>query len=242
MTRFEKIAGARPEHPIAFGAAVARLGPVSIIGPAEIGVAAVSFEIDAASVGAEPLALPVGVVDMSLPAPSESLGFAEGYAVGYETPHAPDATDYRTARTLAEGQREPGFVGNYIKGVIAGSAERHPTPRRVILKSPYGSPDPALVERNVAYARAAMRDSLLRGEAPIASHLLYTQPGVLDDQVPDERARGIEAGLAWGEVAEATVAYVDLGITSGMRKGIDRARAEGRLVEFRNLSGWGVKT
>ena len=35
------------------------------------------------------------------------------------------------------------------------------------------------------YARACLRDSLLRGEAPIASHLLYTQPvASLDDSDP----------------------------------------------------------
>ena len=55
--------------------------------------------------------------------------------------------------------------------------------RRVILESPYAGS----VEENVAYARAAVRDSLLRGESPIASHLLYTQPGILRDGVPDER-------------------------------------------------------
>ena len=43
----------------------------------------------------------------------------------------------------------------------------------MILESPYAG----RVEENVAYARAAVRDSLLRGEAPIASHLLYTSRG-----------------------------------------------------------------
>ena len=43
-----------------------------------------------------------------------------------------------------------------------------------------------------------LRDSLLRGEGPITSHLLYTQPGVLDDQIPEERQMGIDAGLASG--------------------------------------------
>ncbi len=47
----------------------------------------------------------------------------------------------------------------------------------VILESPYGG-TPEEVERNVKYARACLRDCLLRGEAPFASHLLYTQPGV----------------------------------------------------------------
>ena len=50
---------------------------------------------------------------------------------------------------------------------------------------------------------------------PIASHLLYTQPGILKDGVPDERQLGIEAGLAWRFVAEATVVYQDLGIRPG---------------------------
>jgi hypothetical protein len=101
--------------------------------------------------------------------------------------------------------------------------------RRVILESRYNGD----VERNVAYAKRAMRDSLERGEAPIASHLLYTQ--VLDDSVPTDRALGIIAGLAWGTVAEATVVYADLGISSGMQHGIDHANGHGRPVEYRWL-------
>ena len=55
--------------------------------------------------------------------------------------------------------------------------------RRVILESPYNGG----TDGNVTYARACFRDSLLRGEALIASHLLYTQPGVLRDNVAGER-------------------------------------------------------
>ncbi len=69
----------------------------------------------------------------------------------------------------------------------------------------------------------------------MASHLLYTQPDVLDDYKPEERQLGIEAGLAWGRHAEATVVYVDLGISAGMQLGIDRAQREGRVVEMRTL-------
>jgi hypothetical protein len=103
--------------------------------------------------------------------------------------------------------------------------------RLVILESPYAGD----VERNVRYARACLRDSLLRGEAPIASHLLYTQPGVLDDAVPAERQRGIDAGLAWGRVAEATVVYRDLGVSRGMQYGIDAAQRAGRPIFFRTI-------
>ena len=46
---------------------------------------------------------------------------------------------------------------------------------RVILESPYAGD----IERNIDYARKCLRHSLLLGESPIASHLLYTQIGVL---------------------------------------------------------------
>ncbi len=103
--------------------------------------------------------------------------------------------------------------------------------RKVIIESPFKGD----VDANIKYARAALRDSLLRGEAPIASHLLYTQDGVLDDEDPTERAHGIDAGLSWGSVAEATVVYIDRGMSSGMRYGVERAEAEGRPVEYRRL-------
>ena len=104
----------------------------------------------------------------------------------------------------------------------------------VIIESPFAGD----VERNLAYARAAMRDCLMRGEAPFASHCLYTQSGVLDDQLAVERVIGIQAGLAWGAMADRTVVYSDLGISNGMREGILRAEREGRPVVFRSLPEW----
>jgi hypothetical protein len=101
--------------------------------------------------------------------------------------------------------------------------------RLVIIESPYAGD----VEENVAYARKAVRDSLLRGEAPIASHLLYTQDGVLDDNVPVERQQGIDAGLAWRKVAEASVVYADRGISRGMEYGIEKAKSAGIPIEVR---------
>lgn len=102
---------------------------------------------------------------------------------------------------------------------------------RVILESPYAGD----VEENVKYARSCIRDSLSRGEAPIASHLLYTQPGILDDNVPEERQWGIDAGLAWGKGADKTVVYTDRGISRGMQYGIAAAEKDGRPVEFRSI-------
>jgi hypothetical protein len=104
--------------------------------------------------------------------------------------------------------------------------------RLVILESPYAGD----IEANVTYARACVRDALSRGEAPIASHLLYTQPGILRDEDPAERQWGIDAGLAWRRVAEASVVYTDRGISAGMEYGIALARAAGKPVEFRSLA------
>lgn len=102
----------------------------------------------------------------------------------------------------------------------------------VILESPYAGN----VDQNVEYARKCVRDSLSRGEAPIASHLLYTQPTILDDDIPEERQWGIDAGLAWKAVATKSVVYTDLGITSGMRYGIKAAEDRGIVVEMRTIN------
>lgn len=105
--------------------------------------------------------------------------------------------------------------------------------RRVIIESPYRDASPEQQKRNVEYARVCALDSLNRGEAPFLSHLLYTQ--MLDDSKQEERELGIEAGLAWGKVAEATIVYTDFGISSGMMYGIEAAQKAGRPVEYRSL-------
>ena len=105
--------------------------------------------------------------------------------------------------------------------------------KRVIVESPYAGN----VERNIEYARACFRDCLLRGESPFASHLLYTQPGILDDKISSERDLGIAAGFAWRNVSHVTVVYTDLGVSSGMQFGIDHAKRNGLAIVFRSLGG-----
>lgn len=106
--------------------------------------------------------------------------------------------------------------------------------RRVILESPYSGD----VDRNLKYLRAAMRDCIQRGEAPYASHGLYTQPGVLNDDDPAQRMLGIEAGFCWRTSADATVCYIDLGISQGMEDGIKDAIKKGQQIELRLVKGW----
>lgn len=100
----------------------------------------------------------------------------------------------------------------------------------IILESPYAGD----VEKNTEYARKCMRDAILNhNEAPMVSHLLYTQ--CLDDLNPIERQIGIDAGLSFKSVINKTVVYTDLGISKGMKYGIDDAIKNGREVEYRKL-------
>lgn len=107
--------------------------------------------------------------------------------------------------------------------------------RLVILESPFAGENEVIRTRNLWYARACVRHSLMLGEAPIASHLLYTQSGILNDDDPAERKMGIDAGLAWRRVAEASVVYEDYGISGGMAYGIALASERGIPVEYRRL-------
>ena len=105
--------------------------------------------------------------------------------------------------------------------------------RRVILESPYAGD----VSRNVAYAYRCLRDCISRGEAPIASHLLYRH--VLDDNDEFERVLGIRAGLAWLKVANAMVVYTDYGISRGMHDAVQAAKKADITIEQRMIGANG---
>lgn len=109
--------------------------------------------------------------------------------------------------------------------------------RRVIVESPFGNTDPSVVEENILYARKAVRDCVLNDEAPIASHLLFTQEGILCDEVPEERKLGIEAGLAWRYVADLTAFYTDRNWSKGMLVALHKCIKEMREFELRSIIG-----
>lgn len=108
-------------------------------------------------------------------------------------------------------------------------------PLRVVVESPYAGMAPGETAANVEYARRCVAHALSLGEAPIASHLLHTQPGILNDDIPGERTKGIEAGLAWHRVAELVVFYIDRGMSPGMAMAFDRAKSLGVKTEFRKI-------
>lgn len=88
----------------------------------------------------------------------------------------------------------------------------------VIIESPYAGD----VNLHEAYLRRCIRDSILRGEAPFASHRMY--PGALSEET--ERGLGIECGFAWWRVAEFVAFYIDLGWSHGMHTARDRLDPE----------------
>ena len=102
----------------------------------------------------------------------------------------------------------------------------------VILESPYGSPDPAVVAANVEYLQRCIRHSILTcGESPYASHQMLT--AALDDCSPEEREVGIKAGFAWRTTATQTVVYLDRGLSRGMVFGIQDALKVGHPIVLR---------
>lgn len=108
---------------------------------------------------------------------------------------------------------------------------------RVLVESPFAGNEEFTEAENIAYARKCCNDCLLKNEAPYASHLFYTQEGLLNDDVPEERELGINAGLLWGEVSDKSVVYVDRGISQGMKYGIENAIKHKRLIEVRTIEG-----
>jgi hypothetical protein len=103
-----------------------------------------------------------------------------------------------------------------------------PRTKLAIIESPYSGD----IERNTLYARRAMRDAIERGFAPFASHLLYTQPGVLDENEKAERELGINLGLVWAGKADIALFYLDYGTSSGMQAALDLYNDVGLTYSF----------
>lgn len=109
--------------------------------------------------------------------------------------------------------------------------------RICVIESPYRSTSEWQLRLNLAYARALVEHITLRGDSPVASHLLITQ--ALDDRDPVARQRGIEAGLALLRVADVHAFGIDLGISDGMRFGMEKAKQHPSVVyEEISLPEW----
>lgn len=102
----------------------------------------------------------------------------------------------------------------------------------IIVESPYAGD----VEQNTLYAQRAMKYCLLHQEAPYASHLLYTQPNVLDDDKPNERDLGIHAGFAFKHLPNVhTTFFTDYGMSSGMELALTYLKLNNLPFSFRKI-------
>jgi hypothetical protein len=107
--------------------------------------------------------------------------------------------------------------------------------KTVILESPYASSGITTKDQNILYARKCLRDCIDRGEAPFASHLLYTQ--VLNDDDPEERNLGIRMGYQWWVATDYIVFYTDLGWSRGMITALQLAINSKHKFWIRSLTG-----
>lgn len=114
------------------------------------------------------------------------------------------------------------------------------------IETPFKGKDWNETELNHLYTKACVGDSLRRGENPYASHLFFTQRGILDDRVHSERIKGINAGknieraltLASKQLSNiyvCTAVYTDRGISPGMEIGIKQAQEIQRIIDYRTL-------
>lgn len=101
--------------------------------------------------------------------------------------------------------------------------------RKVIIESPYAGD----TYGNTQYLKRCLRDSIDRGEAPIASHLIY--PFVLREDLKDQRNLGIQLGFEWWSAADRICFYIDKGYSSGMLAAQERATRLGIPWEEREL-------
>ena len=166
---------------------------------------------------------------------------------------------YRIAKKLAkthnyeELSKEDKFACNLIKGDFSnhphqtrwwvGAAkqslerlfnEDNTNMKLVMIETPLMAKGERTVNMNLDYARRCMKDSLEKGEAPFAMHLLYTQ--VLDDTIPEEREQGMTCGLAWLLRAEAVILYCDYGVSSGMKAAYKKALTNNLAIELRFIN------
>lgn len=128
--------------------------------------------------------------------------------------------------TVRHWQREAKGTQHKVKITLDEKSHRP----RVMIETPFHvHPD-----KMTRYAQMCMDDSLAKGEAPFAMHLLY--PQVLHEALWDERMLGIECGLSWMLAAELVAVYTDYGFSVGVREAIDFANEHNIPVEHRSLS------
>lgn len=106
--------------------------------------------------------------------------------------------------------------------------------RLVVIESPWRANEAYSIEQHRLYLNYAIQDCFNRGEAPFASHGLYTE--ALDDDDLPSRLKGITAGLLWGIHADFVAAYCDMGQSDGMLQALRHWDGLGKRIERRTIA------
>ena len=106
-------------------------------------------------------------------------------------------------------------------------------PRRsVVLISPFAAEDFSIAAAVQRYGERCVRDSLGRGESPLASHLFYS---TLNVRNPIERDIGLLSQLSWIPKSDMVAVYVDFGLTKAMEVAINTAQIKSKKIEYRTI-------
>ena len=82
--------------------------------------------------------------------------------------------------------------------------------------------------RNIAYARDLTRVALELGYTPIATHLYL--PQILNDDIPEQRRRGLRAGKEILETCGTIIIGARYGISEGMAAEIEAAAGKDTII------------
>lgn len=104
----------------------------------------------------------------------------------------------------------------------------------VLIESPYAHKHPQGRRLHSAYLELCLYDSItVHHETPVATHKLYTL--CLDDDRPGERELGMHRLNDLMVKTDYHVVYYDLGISSGMRWGIEYGLGRSKQILCRSL-------
>ena len=158
--------------------------------------------------------------------------FAAREAAKREHKYQSDKPEFQIVQPVMDRLRDKKLAAKpRLRPRLRGGAQTAADAPTVIIESPFLGADDDETEANVEYARRCLSDSISRGEAPFASHLLYTQ--VLSDHIKHERQLGMQRALFWYRHADCCAVYMDRGVSMGMRYGMQYAREIGLEIDKR---------
>jgi len=105
--------------------------------------------------------------------------------------------------------------------------------KKIFVCSPYSGGTDS-IELNVAFAQEVCRVLVKHGYAPFAPHLFY--PQFLDDLNEEQRAAGLNCGIAWLDTCDEVWVFGPQ--SKGMRMEVILAERRGKPVKYLDIYNW----